>query len=506
MDTITITVAENDPDVVVSATLNEEAVTITLVEAQDGTNGAGVAAGGSANDILKKTSSTDYATEWETPTSAATANTVVRRDILGGAEFGEIIAGSLFTTSNIGAIFTSGTDANIFTSGINAPIYTQGANAVIYTQGANAVIYTQGASANIEAQNSSASVKAWNFAAYDATAGASLKNSAGTAILTWGATAGNISITVNTTSTGHFFSNPSTSEAGHFLTKNGTTPTLAAGRSAWFSDSSGSPQFKNGTGSAVTLIYNGGALGTPLTGTLTNCTGLPVTTGISGLGTNVAAFLATPTSANLAAALTDETGTGAAVFATSPTITTPTISRDSIGLVATLQDNNGTTATMTTDSSGRNFFAINGKSGAAGNAGAYLNLNGYAEAFATLIVLANTSGQRVMRFGNLSNRFSIQRLNDANSSITATPFSFANDAPTNAFYMVTSGTVGFGTSTPSEKALLDLTSTTKGFLPPRMTSTQRDAITSPVAGLMIYNTTTNKLNVYTTAWETVTSL
>jgi hypothetical protein len=45
----------------------------------------------------------------------------------------------------------------------------------------------------------------------------------------------------------------------------------------------------------------------------------------SSLGTNVAAFLATPSSANLAAALTDETGTGAAVFATSPTLVTPTL-------------------------------------------------------------------------------------------------------------------------------------------------------------------------------------
>jgi len=72
--------------------------------------------------------------------------------------------------------------------------------------------------------------------------------------------------------------------------------------------------------------------------------------------------------------------------------------------------------------------------------------------------------------------------------------------------ILSSGNIGIGTSTPSEKALLDLTSTTKGFLPPRMTTTQRDAITSPPAGLMIYNTTTNKLNVYTTAWEAVTSL
>jgi hypothetical protein len=61
-------------------------------------------------------------------------------------------------------------------------------------------------------------------------------------------------------------------------------------------------------------------LGTPSSGTLTNCTGLPLSTGISGLGSNIAAFLATPSSANLAAALTDETGTGAAVFATGPTL------------------------------------------------------------------------------------------------------------------------------------------------------------------------------------------
>lgn len=55
-------------------------------------------------------------------------------------------------------------------------------------------------------------------------------------------------------------------------------------------------------------------LGTPASGTLTNATGLPVSTGISGLGTGVATFLATPSSANLRAALTDEVGTGAAYF------------------------------------------------------------------------------------------------------------------------------------------------------------------------------------------------
>jgi hypothetical protein len=51
----------------------------------------------------------------------------------------------------------------------------------------------------------------------------------------------------------------------------------------------------------------------------------------SALGTNVATFLATPSSANLAAALTDETGSGAAVFATSPTLVTPVLGTPSSG-------------------------------------------------------------------------------------------------------------------------------------------------------------------------------
>jgi hypothetical protein len=67
------------------------------------------------------------------------------------------------------------------------------------------------------------------------------------------------------------------------------------------------------------------ALGTPISGTLTNCTNLPISSGVSGLGSGIATFLSTPSSANLRSAVTDETGTGGLVFATSPTLVTPTL-------------------------------------------------------------------------------------------------------------------------------------------------------------------------------------
>jgi len=78
------------------------------------------------------------------------------------------------------------------------------------------------------------------------------------------------------------------------------------------------------------------ALGTPSSAVLTNATGLPISTGVSGLGTGVATLLATPSSANLAAAITDETGSGALVFATSPTLVTPVLGTPTSGVATNL--------------------------------------------------------------------------------------------------------------------------------------------------------------------------
>jgi Protein of unknown function (DUF2793) len=110
---------------------------------------------------------------------------------------------------------------------------------------------------------------------------------------------------------------------------------------------------ETGTGSAVfaaspTLVTPN--LGTPSAAVLTNATGLPVSTGVSGLGAGIATFLATPTAANLAATVVGETGTGSLVFATSPTLVTPVLgaaSATSLALTSALTIANGGTGATT---------------------------------------------------------------------------------------------------------------------------------------------------------------
>lgn len=87
-----------------------------------------------------------------------------------------------------------------------------------------------------------------------------------------------------------------------------------------------------------------------------------------------------------------------------------------------------------------------------------------------------------------------------NSALTQSAGNVSASANMNA------ATASIGTATPNAKALLELSSTTKGFLGSRMTTTQRDAITSPPTGLQIYNTTTNRPEYYDgSAWTAGTT-
>jgi len=99
----------------------------------------------------------------------------------------------------------------------------------------------------------------------------------------------------------------------------GTLPVANGGTGVTSSTGTGSVVLSN----SPTLVTP--ALGTPASGVATNLTGLPISTGVSGLGSGVATFLGTPSSANLASAVSDETGSGALVFANSPTLVTPAL-------------------------------------------------------------------------------------------------------------------------------------------------------------------------------------
>jgi hypothetical protein len=103
------------------------------------------------------------------------------------------------------------------------------------------------------------------------------------------------------------------------------------------------------TGSAGAFVVNGGALGTPSSGTLTNATGLPIAN-VANLGTNVATFLTTPTSANFLTTVTGATGNGGGVvFANNATLVAPTLgvaSATSVNKVTVTAPATGATLTL----------------------------------------------------------------------------------------------------------------------------------------------------------------
>lgn len=110
-------------------------------------------------------------------------------------------------------------------------------------------------------------------------------------------------------------------------------------------------------------------------------------------------------------------------------------------------------------------------------------------------------------YTNLSGGFVDTTFVAGNTANTYMAFGIHNGTSYNERMRLDSaGNVGIGT-TANASAILDAQSTTKGVRMPNMTTTQKNAISSPAAGLMVFDTTLAKLCVYSgAAWQTITSV
>jgi hypothetical protein len=125
---------------------------------------------------------------------------------------------------------------------------------------------------------------------------------------------------------------------------------------------------------------------------------------------------------------------------------------------------------------------------------------------ATYARFGHTSYNSSLPFGFLQEQNGNAYMNGTTSYIGATNNVIFDTNAVEKMRIISNGNILIGTTTDVASSLVTMSSTTKGFLPPRMTTTQKNAIASPAAGLVVYDTTLAKLCVYTTTWETITSL
>ena len=232
-----------------------------------------------------------------------------------------------------------------------------------------------------------------------------------------------------------------------------------------------------------------------LTGDLGGTAALPTVPGIAS-------------SSALAGKLSDETGTGLAVFNIAPSITAPLTVKSQAGIAAPLTNTNlhisGSDTTvnrvMIEGYNGNPFLSFRRSGGTQGSPSASvsgttlgeLSFFGYGFDNYPSASSAAISAVASETWTNSAQGSYLRFRTSATGAATITERMRIDGA----------GSVSIGSGADSAaSAILDVTSTTKGFLPPRMTTTQRNAVASPATGLKIYNTTTGQDEVYNgTRW------
>jgi hypothetical protein len=363
----------------------------------------------------------------------------------------EVVGGELYTDGEYSHIYTQGGGAEIFTIGSDAQIYTQGEDAHISTSGANANIFTTGDSGIIYTSGENAVIGTTGTNAQISTEGTN-------ALIQTLGSAANI-VTAHPSASIRSTNFAAVESGGASLVDGSMQPCLT-----W---SAGGRNLTIPSGTATTFNTTSYTYGTGAAATHRTALGLDTLFNDK---------------ANLVGG---NTFTGAQSI--NGTVTTSDkVSIDSVNAVTNPKLLiTASTASGTDDNSP---LVIKG-SGI--NRTASINLRttgGSGELYGGW--LAGRSG------GGIHLNSSLVVSNGASGPLTGTV----------TFVVLSNGNVGVGVAAPNAAAKLQIDSTTQGFLPPRMTTTNRNAIASVPAGLMIYNTSTNKLNFYNgTAWEAVTS-
>ena len=278
-----------------------------------------------------------------------------------------------------------------------------------------------------------------------------------------------------------------------------------------------------GSGTVTSVAVSGGTTGLttsggPVTtsGTITLAGTLAVANGGTGQTTVTTGDLLYGSAANTWSKLADVAtgsvlisgGVGVAPsWSAAPTLTSITVPTVNSATSLTFQTN-GTTTAMTVDTSGNvgigtsspgSKLEVKGAGSTITDAVLRIN-NPSTAAYSTAIFDFYSNGRtRALLYGQQDNTglggFLI--FNTSNTGGTVTE----------AMRIDSSGNVGIGTSSPNASAILDAQSTTKGVRFPNMTTTQKNAVSSPAAGLVVFDTTLAKLCVYSgAAWQTITSV